>query len=123
MAESRVSQHIVQVANDGDDSNSRVSQHLVQVLMQAPVGIRFQDGDCTKLFSLETLQTETATGLSWAVLNNDDASEVDSILLQDDNLNLTEGKGFIATDITPGTYIVIVQDGAGKIGAYVMDAN
>ena len=122
--ESQVAQHILQIAHNGQESQSLVAQHVVQVLTEAPVGIRFTDIDCTDLASKETLTRTEATGLSWAVLDSNDASAITGIEDQNNNLNITDGEGFIQTpDITPGSYIVILQDGTGKIGAYVMDAN
>lgn len=123
MTEARVSQHAVQALHTGGASNAKVSQHAVQVLVGAPTGILFHDLDCTSLYSKETNIEPTINGLSWSVLNSNDGSAVTSILDKGNNLNLYEGEGFINTDITPGNYIVIVQDGTGQIGAYVMDAN
>ena len=123
MANSRVAQHMIQIVHNGAASKARVAQHMVQVVTEAPTGIRFTDPECTDLFSLETLTQITEVGLSWAVLNNSDASAVTSILDKNNTLNIDSGEGFIQTDITPGTYIVIVQNGTGSIGAYVMNAN
>lgn len=123
MSNSLVSQHSVQILHNGEGSNSQVSQVLVQALIESPTGIIFQELDCTQLYGEETLLKTNESNLSWMVLNSDDASAVTSVLDKGSNLNIVNGHGFIETDITPGTYIVIVQNGSGSIGAYVMDAN
>lgn len=125
MAESRLSQHMVQVLHTGLIGESRISQHVVQALTTIPAiegVIRFQTSDCTNLYSKGDLNNVTESGLSWAVLDSSDASAVTSILDQNNNLNIVNGTGVIETTLDPGEYIVIVQNGTGSIGAYVMNA-
>ena len=120
--ETQVAQHILQVSHNGEESQALVAQHVVQALVAAPIGIRFTDPECTDLFSKETLLQTDGPGHSWAVLDNADASAVTTILDQNNTLNIDQGEAFIQTDVTPGSYIVIVQNGTGSIGAYVMEA-
>lgn len=120
MVNTVVSQHTIQIADDGDDSNCLVSQHTIQVAMGAPAGLKFEDINCTDICSEDTQLSLTEDGLSWAILDNSDASLVTSILGQGNNLNVTDGEGFITIDLSPGIYIVIVQStsGSGSIAAY-----
>lgn len=121
--ETQVAQHILQAAHNGEASQALVAQHVMQVLMEAPIGFRFTDGECTDLFSIETLLQTDGSGHSWAVLDNADASAVTKIEDQNNTLDVDQGEAFIQTDVTPGDYIVIVQNGTGSIGAYVMTAS
>lgn len=122
--ETQVGQHMVQVAHNGEESQALCAQHMVQVLVESPIGFRFTETICTDLASKETLLRTNEEELSWAVLDSDDGSEVTSILDQNNTLNIVDGEGFIqAEDVVLGTdYIVVLQNGTGSIGAYVMTA-
>ena len=121
--QTRVSQHITEIAHNGEESNAVVSQHVVQVLTERPDGIHWTDANCTGLYSDIDQADITESGLSWAVLDNDDASAVTDILDQNNNGNINGGNGFFTTEAATGTYIVVVQNGTGKIGAYIMDVS
>jgi hypothetical protein len=121
MSNSVVSQNSVQVLHSGGDSNSIVSQHVVQVLIEAPSGLWFRCDDCTNLINDTNTVDITESGLSWAILDNQAAASVTAIAEQNNNLNIENGVGFVKTETAPGTYLVIVQNGTGSIGAYVMD--
>ena len=121
MANSIVSQNSIAVLHNGEESQSVVSQTVVQVLVEVPLGLRFQGFDCTNLINDTNTVDITESDLSWAILDNPSASLVTAISEQNNNLNINEGEGFVAVDTSPSTYLVVVQNGTGSIGAYIMD--
>ena len=116
----RVTQEAVLVLHRSANPETRITQEAILVLHDAPIQneLIYQILNDTNLYNEFGDITEST--LKWCILDNQDLSEVVSILDQNSTGSLVDGLGTFVTIATPGNYTVGVQGVNNKIKAYLM---